>query len=104
MKVAAVILSILGAASAFAPSANVASKTALAGAKDDLTALAKDLNPIISFYDPLNLSDGEFWNDTNEATIGFLRHSEIKHGRVAMAAFVVYCVQSNVHWPWKMSK
>jgi len=103
MKIAAALLSILSAASAFAPSANVASKTSLAAGKDDLVALAKDLNPIVSFYDPLSLSDGEFWDQSNDATIGFLRHAEIKHGRVAMAAFVGYCVQSNFHFPWKMT-
>ena len=48
----------------------------------------------------LSLSEGDFYDMGNEATIGFLRHAEIKHGRVAMAAFVGYCVQSNWVFPW----
>lgn len=72
--------------------------------KSDLEEMAAKLNPIVKFYDPLDLSGANFWADTNEATIGWLRQSEIKHSRVAMAAFVGYCVQSNVHFPWKMSK
>jgi len=103
MKIAAIVLSTIGAASAFAPSVNLASKTAIHAAKDDLTALAKDLNPVVKYYDPLGLADYEFWDGTNDATISFLRHAEIKHGRVAMAAFVGYCVQSNYHFPWKMT-
>eukprot|EP00532_Pseudo-nitzschia_australis_P015090 CAMPEP_0168275602 /NCGR_PEP_ID=MMETSP0141_2-20121125/17981_1 /TAXON_ID=44445 /ORGANISM="Pseudo-nitzschia australis, Strain 10249 10 AB" /LENGTH=98 /DNA_ID=CAMNT_0008217391 /DNA_START=596 /DNA_END=893 /DNA_ORIENTATION=- len=47
--------------------------------KADLEELAKKLNPVVGFYDPLNLAEAaEFWGQTNEQTIGFLRHAEIK--------------------------
>jgi len=101
MKLSAAILaSIAASAAAFAPSTVGPAKTSLAESKADLEAMAKDLNPIVGFYDPLALSDADFWGQGNEATVGFLRHSEIKHGRVAMAAFVGYIVQSNFHFPW----
>ncbi len=50
--------------------------------------------------DSMGLSQGDFYDMGEEATVGFLRHAEIKHGRVAMAAFVGYCVQSNFIFPW----
>jgi hypothetical protein len=50
------------------------------------------------------LGSSDYWNQGNDATVGFLRHAEIKHGRVAMAAFVGYCLQSNgFAWPWKLT-
>jgi len=71
--------------------------------RDDLKSLANKLNPIVNYFDPLKMVDLDMWGQGDEATIGFLRHAEIKHGRVAMMAFVGYCVQSNWHWPWRMS-
>ena len=51
--------------------------------------------PRAGFWDPFNLiAEGDFWGLGNEATIGYLRHAEIKHGRVAMAAFLGFIVQS----------
>lgn len=101
MKLALILASLFAGASAFAPTSEPSlGKSALSASKADLEAIAAKANPIVKFYDPLNLADKDFWGFGNEATIGFLRHSEIKHGRIAMFAFVGYCVQSNFVFPW----
>ena len=51
----------------------------------------------------VNLAEWNFWGVSEEARIGFLCHSEIKHGRIAMFAFVGYIVHANgIKFPWPM--
>jgi len=103
MKVSLFTLSTLfGSAAAFVPASTPArANVAVNAALDDLKIIAEKSNPVLKFYDPLDLSSGVIFDNTQEQTIGFLRQAEIKHGRVAMAAFVGYCIQSNgLHWPW----
>jgi len=70
----------------------------------DLKKLAVDANPVLGYWDPMNLVDYDQFQQGEAATVGFLRQAEIKHGRVAMAAFVGYCIQANgVHFPWKLT-
>ena len=72
--------------------------------KADLIRLADEQHLPMGFWDPLNLAEADFWNQGNEATIGWLRHAEIKHGRVAMAAFVGYIVGANkAVFPWDIA-
>jgi len=100
------------AASAFVPSPLAARPAPVQGSSsivmetvEDLKVLAGKCNPNVGYFNPLGLGDGyNFWGESEEATIGFLRQAEIKHGRVAMAAFVGVIVQENdIVFPWKQS-
>ncbi|KAI2504766.1 chlorophyll A-B binding protein [Fragilaria crotonensis] len=102
MKTAAV-LALIGTAAAFAPAPVSKELSQLGETKADLQAMAAKLNPVIKFFDPLDLTQAAYWGQSEEFTIGWLRHSEIKHGRVAMAAFVGHVVQSNFHFPWAIT-
>jgi hypothetical protein len=111
MKIALSAL-LAGSAAAFTPSsfngASVAQRVATKASmsmetSEDLAVLAKKCNPVLGFFDPLGLAEQSFWNTSPEETIGFLRESEVKHGRVAMFAFVGYIVHANgIHFPWAM--
>jgi hypothetical protein len=88
-----------------------------------LQSYAAKLNPVVKYFDPLQLGQREFWPidnvlseeslfslqaeegiTANDRTISWLRHAEIKHGRVAMAAFVGWCIQANgIHFPWSLT-
>merc|ERR1719174_210225 len=44
---------------------------------EGLKALAFQQNPVVGYFDPLSLSEAEFFEQTNTATIGFLRQAEL---------------------------
>merc|ERR1719472_786587 len=95
MKLALLALPL--AAAYVAPTSKVSSSSAVKAGQDDLAALAEAngdfLGKTLGFWDPLGISGQDFWNLGNEGTIGYLRHAEIKHGRVAMAGFLGFLAQ-----------
>jgi len=96
-------LSMYSASLAFAPTV-VPRANVVMESKAELESLAAKLNPVVGYWDPMNLVDYDQFSVGQEGSIGFLRQAEIKHGRVAMAAFVGYVVQSNgIHFPWKLT-
>ena len=58
----------------------------------------------MGFYDPLTIVQKAKDDNSEMQTLGWYRHAEIKHGRVAMAAFVGFVVQSNgITWPGNLT-
>merc|ERR1719482_1455212 len=99
------MLSFFSAPAGFAGSAAVAPTRASAPAmgfgKAELMALAKEQNPVIGYFDPMGLADLDLWGQGEEASIAWLRHAEIKHGRIAMAGFVGFMFHANhIQFPW----
>ncbi|KAJ1461435.1 chlorophyll a/b-binding protein-domain-containing protein [Pelagophyceae sp. CCMP2097] len=87
----------LSSAAAFVAPAPAAASTRVSETKADLVALCENNPTALPFdgiWDPLGCADYDFWGLGNEATIGYLRHAEIKHGRVAMAGFLGFLAQS----------
>jgi len=106
MKCAAALALLAGSAAAFVPSQQQSARvsTVVNGGMDDLKTIAAKANPLLKYFDPLNFASVGIYNSGTDASIAFLRHSEIKHGRIAMFAFVGYCVHANgIHFPWPMT-
>lgn len=100
MMKAAVLLSALSMAAAFAPTANKASSTDLNACISREKILSEpDTTEFGGFWDPLGLAEMG-----SDETIAWYRHAEIKHGRVAMAAFVGWwTVGAGVRFPGELS-
>lgn len=82
MKTSTILaVSALAPVVAFAPSKS-SSKSALGASKEEILK-SPDTTEFGSIWDPLGLADLG-----SEETLAWYRHSEVKHGRVAMAAFV----------------
>mmetsp|Transcript_22699 Transcript_22699/g.75299 ORF Transcript_22699/g.75299 Transcript_22699/m.75299 type:complete len:256 (-) Transcript_22699:150-917(-) len=92
-----VALALCGTAAAYVAPQAPKSASSL-NSKAELEALAEAngdfLGSTLGFWDPLGVTNLDFWGLGEEGTIGYLRHAEIKHGRVAMAAFLGYLAQS----------
>jgi hypothetical protein len=100
MKLSTIIALVAAAApaAAFAPAKSAATASSLEVSKDDIM---KSPNTIEfgSVWDPLKLAEMG-----SEETLAWYRHSEVKHGRVAMAAFVGWwAVGAGFHLPGELA-
>jgi Chlorophyll A-B binding protein len=76
----ATFVALFGSAAAFAPAQQTksASSISLSAWKDDVVV---GITAPVGFFDPLGLSNGK-----NDVQMNYYRESELKHGRIAMAA------------------
>ena len=105
MQFSALVLALaFGSASAFM-GARVAPRAAKTSAismttQEELAELAESnrdaLGAGLGFWDPLGCSKMSFWTLSNEETIGYLRHAEIKHGRVASKLARTHATQPTI--------
>jgi len=90
-------LCLAPAAALVAPVAPAAAQTKMSETKADLEALQNSMPGPPGYWDPLDLAGStilaQYGVDTVEANIGWFRHAEIKHGRVAMAGFLGFIAQ-----------
>ena len=89
MKIAA-LAALIGSAAAFAPASTGKASTALSAFESEL-----GVQPPLGFFDPLGLLD-----DADQDRFDRLRYVEIKHGRIAMLAFLGQIVtRAGIHLP-----
>ncbi len=87
MKSVAFLALAVSTASAFTPQQSSNTKsTVVALTKAEILASPNTIE-LGKVYDPLGLA-----NIGSDETLSWFRHSEVKHGRIAMAAFVGWCV------------
>jgi len=95
MKTAAICLSLVGAAAAFAPATTKSVSTQLSLGLDDIGGSSAPLPN----FDPLNLA-----TSGSDETLLWYRAAELKHGRVAMVATTGYLVNAaGFHFPGMLS-
>jgi len=100
MKLAIAAL-LAGSAAAFAPVPTQNAKTTALNECISKDEILKEPNTIEfgTIWDPLGLAD-----QGSEETLAWYRHAEIKHGRVAMAAFVGWwAVAAGLRFPGEIS-
>jgi len=89
MKIAA-LAALAGSAAAFAPAPAARSATSLSAFESEIGS-----QPPLGFFDPLGLLD-----DADQDRFDRLRYVEIKHGRIAMLAFLGQIVtRAGIHLP-----